>query len=80
MNGLRECIRWIQRIEVRDHKFYHIVVRMRDDSYALKPWLIDPMIYRMHFISSITGASFGFNDHDFTTDRQWADVRCHRRL
>lgn len=49
--------------------FYDVIIRLRDDSYVLRPWLIDPLIYRGSLVSTKLGASFGLNDHDFAIDR-----------
>lgn len=34
MNGLRDCIKWVQNMEVVQRYHYDIVVRLRDDSYV----------------------------------------------
>jgi hypothetical protein len=34
MNGLRDCVKWMQSIEQEQGYFYDVVVRLRDDSFC----------------------------------------------
>ena len=74
LNGLRDCVRWLQQIEVNESFFYDIVIRLRDDSFAILPWLIDYHIYKNNLVSTKIGSHFGINDHDFVIDRKYADT------
>lgn len=41
MNGLRDCVKFVQNIEHLQRWHYSVVVRLRDDTYALAPWIIN---------------------------------------
>lgn len=73
MAGLRECVRWMMEVEYKQEWFYDVVVRLRDDSYAMGPWLFDAQKYVGALVSSKTGTFQGINDHNFAVDRYWAD-------
>lgn len=72
MAGLRECTRWLQVQEFKQKWFYDVVVRLRDDTYAMGPWKFNEM-YRDVLMSSKTGTYQGINDHNFAVDRKWAE-------
>ena len=72
MAGLRECTRWLQVQEYKQKWFYDIVVRLRDDSYAMGPWKFNEL-YRGVLMSTKTGTYEGINDHNFAVDRFWAE-------
>ena len=72
MAGLRECVRWLQLQEFKQKWFYDIVVRLRDDSYAMGPWKFNEL-YRDVLMSSKTGTFQGINDHNFAVDRYYAE-------
>jgi hypothetical protein len=73
MAGLRECTKWVQEIELEQGMFYDIIVRLRDDSFALGPWTFDSKIYLNSLVSLDLGNSRGINDHNFAIDRKWSD-------
>lgn len=73
MSAVRECVKWVQKVEVDERMFFDLIVRLRDDSYAFRPWLIDSSVYLGGITSSRIGMHFGFNDHNFVVDRQFAD-------
>lgn len=73
MAGLRDCVRWVMDTEQQQGWHYDFVVRLRDDTYALGPWLIDGS-YRGALTSSSSGNFEGINDHNFVVDRFWADT------
>jgi hypothetical protein len=62
---MRECVKDVQAYEVVWKRFFDIVIRMRDDTYALRPWLIDPLLYKKHLVSTNLNVHFGINDHNF---------------
>lgn len=74
LGGLRECVRWMQHTEYEEKKFFDLVVRLRDDTFALGPWLLSKEVYSHALTSSSTGNFRGINDHNFVVDRQWADT------
>lgn len=73
MSGLRECVKWVQEMELELGMFYDIVVRLREDSFALAPWIFTPQKYLGVLTSLDLGSSKGVNDHNFAIDRKWAD-------
>jgi hypothetical protein len=73
MSGLRDCVRYMQQIEFYQQWHYDIVVRLRDDSYALGPWIID-QDYIGKISSLKTGSFRGINDHNLAVDRKYADI------
>ena len=73
MGGLRSCVKWVQRTEYEQKYFYDVVVRLRDDSFLLGPWPIEPSKYRGAFVTAAIAPHFGVNDHNFAIDRKWAD-------
>ena len=73
MAGLRECAKWVQEIELQQGIFYDIIVRLRDDSFALGPWTFNSETYLNSLISLDLGNSRGINDHNFAIDRKWSD-------
>jgi hypothetical protein len=54
MAGLRECMKWVMLTEYQQKWFYDIVVRLRDDTYALGPWVITPS-----YFGALTSSSNG---------------------
>lgn len=73
MNGLRDCVRWVMDTEQQQGWHYDLVVRLRDDTYALDKWMLDKS-YMNSLTSSSSGSFKGINDHNFVVDRKWADV------
>lgn len=65
LTAVRDAVRMMQAFEVQKNVFFDIVVRLRDDSFALQPWLIDPLIYRKRLVSLDLNRNFGINDHNF---------------
>ena len=74
LTAMRACLRLVQAYEVKEDMFFDIVVRLRDDSFALQPWLIDPVIYRHRLVSLNLNTNFGINDHNFAIDGYWSDA------
>lgn len=73
MGGLRSCVKWVQQIEQQQQWFYDIVIRLRDDSFVLGPWVITAQKYQGAFVTAAVASNFGVNDHNFAVDRRWAD-------
>lgn len=73
MAGLRECAKWVQEKEYENNIFYDIVVRLRDDSFALGPWTFDSRINFNSLTSLDLGSWRGINDHNFALDRKYID-------
>jgi len=73
MNGLRDCVKWVMETEFTQGWHYDLVVRLRDDTYALGPWVLDHT-YLNALTSSNSGNFRGINDHNFVIARKWADV------
>ena len=51
MAGLRECAKWVQEKELELGLFYDVVVRLRDDSFAMGSWTFDSRIYLNNLVS-----------------------------
>lgn len=74
MAGLRDCVKWVQLAELQQGFFYDLVVRLREDTFAVGPWLFSPP-YMNHLTTDNTGNYAGrINDHNFAIDRKWADT------
>ena len=73
MAGLRDCVKWVMDTEQQQGWHYDLVVRLREDTYALGPWLLDSS-YQHALTSSLSGTFKGINDHNFVIDRLWADT------
>lgn len=73
MAGLRECAKWVQEKELELGLFYDVVVRLRDDSFAMGSWIFDSRIYLNNLVSLDLGSWRGINDHNFAIDRKWID-------
>lgn len=73
MAGLRECAKWVQEKELELGLFYDVVVRLRDDSFAMGSWTFDSRIYLNNLVSLDLGSWRGINDHNFAIDRKWID-------
>ena len=71
--GLRECMKFVQSLELKEKSFYDLVVRLRDDSYAFDEWILSYERYGMKLTSASTGSFRGVNDHNFVVDRLYAD-------
>lgn len=71
--GLRDCMKWVQKLEQQQGFFYDLTVRLRDDTYALSSWLLDLERYAHKLTSSGSGSYRGVNDHNFVIDREWSD-------
>ena len=75
MSTLRECVKWVQAEEYKQRRFVNYIVRLRDDSYALAPWVFAPISrYKNNLVSANIGSHHGVNDHNFVIDRRWSDV------
>ena len=73
MAGLRDCVRWVMETEFSQGWHYDVVVRLRDDTFALGPWVLDKSY--LHALTSSSSGSFrGINDHNFVIDRRYADT------
>ena len=65
-------VRWVQEKENELKVFYDLVVRFRDDTYALGPWILDSTY--LNYVTSLDFGSFrGINDHNIVIDRKWLD-------
>ena len=73
MAGLRDCVKWVMETEQLQGWHYDLVVRLRDDTYALGPWVLDTT-YLGAMTSSLSGNFRGINDHNFVIARKWADT------
>jgi hypothetical protein len=75
MSAVRDCVKWVQEVEFRQRWFFDAIVRLRDDSYALNTWLLQPASrYRNGIVSVNFGLHHGINDHNFVVARRYADV------
>jgi hypothetical protein len=45
MNGLRDCVKWMQSMEQEEGFFYDMVVRLRYDTFAFADWVLDSNKY-----------------------------------
>lgn len=74
MNGLRDCVKWVQGTEQEQGYFYDYVVRLRDDTLAFAPWIFDSKQLKDSLTSLSIGSYRGINDHNLVVDRKYADV------
>jgi hypothetical protein len=72
LGALRDCTKWVQRIEYEQQFFYDVLVRLREDTYAFGPWRFTAK-YRNMLTSSGAAAYRGINDHNFAVGRLYAD-------
>lgn len=71
-NGLRECIKWVQAVEVA-HKFhYDFVMRIREDTFVLENFFFFSGT-KGKLISQGIHSFGGVNDHNMVVDRAFAD-------
>mmetsp|Transcript_11101 Transcript_11101/g.10036 ORF Transcript_11101/g.10036 Transcript_11101/m.10036 type:complete len:201 (-) Transcript_11101:1560-2162(-) len=73
LSGLRDCMKWVQKIEYEQQMFYDLVVRLRDDSYVFDNWILNYEWYGNKLTSARTASFRGVNDHNFVVDRKYAD-------
>ena len=73
MAGLRDCVKWVMDTEQQQGWHYDLVVRLREDTFALGPWILDQS-YLHAMTSSLSGSFRGVNDHNFVIARRWADT------
>jgi hypothetical protein len=74
MNGLRDCVKWMQATEQEQGFFYDLVVRLRDDTLAFAPWIFEASDLKNSLTSLSLGSYRGINDHNLVVDRKYADV------
>lgn len=74
MNGLRDCVKWMQAAEQEQGFFYDLVVRLRDDTLAFAPWIFEAAQLKNSLTSLSLGSYRGINDHNLVVDRKYADV------
>jgi hypothetical protein len=72
LGALRDCTKWVQRIEYEQQMFYDVVVRLREDTYAFGHWKFTNK-YRNMLTSSGAATFRGINDHNFAVGRLYAD-------
>jgi hypothetical protein len=73
--NIRDCFRWVQEEEVRGNKFYDNIVRLRDDTYAFGPWVMNDIeLYKRTLVTAGAHQWLGINDHDFSVARPYADL------
>jgi len=73
-NGLRNCMMWLNSKEIIEDFHYDFVMRLRDDTYVLKPFKIDTARYKDHVVSTLFGGWGYINDHNIFADRKYADL------
>jgi hypothetical protein len=74
-NGIRDCVKWMYEHEYRYRIFFDLVVRLRDDTYAIDHWYLYPDIYRsVYTTSKYGGGEDGLNDHNYVIDRAHSRV------
>lgn len=71
--GLRECVRWIQDIEITKRKHYDFVMRLREDTYVFDQFYFYPFGYLNKLISLDMNGWGGINDHNLIIDRLHVD-------
>lgn len=74
MNGLRECMLWLDSNELNLNIRYDFVMRLRDDTYVMKPFKMDVARFKNHVVSTQFGGWGAVNDHNIFADRKYADV------
>lgn len=74
MNGLRDCVKWMQATEQEQGFFYDLVVRLRDDTLAFSEWIFEGPEMKDSLTSLGLGSYRGINDHNLVVDRKYADV------
>ena len=73
-SGLRECMRWIDEVEVEKRIFFDYVIRLREDSFIFRPFYLKPYIYERFPLSSLgVNGMGGINDHTLIVARKFAD-------
>ena len=72
--GLRECVKWMQNVEVENRKHFDFVMRLREDTYVISKYYMFTRSY-INRINTLKEDNFGgLNDHDMIIDRKYADV------
>merc|ERR1719224_426191 len=72
--GLRECVKWMQNVEVENRKHFDFVMRLREDTYVISKYYMFTRSY-INRINTLKEDNFGgLNDHDIIIDRKYADV------
>jgi hypothetical protein len=74
MNGLRECMLWLDSNELYLNIRYDFVMRLRDDTYVMKPFKMDVARFKNRVVSTSFGGWGAINDHNIFADRKYADI------
>ena len=74
MNGLRECMIWLDSKEITLDMRYDFVMRLRDDTYVWKPFRMNVSKYKNHVVSTRFKGWGAVNDHNIFADRKYADI------
>ena len=72
--NLRECMKWVQAIELDEHMFFDHVMRVREDTYIFAKFILYTSSFQDSIVSLAANDYEGMNDHDFIVDRKFADV------
>jgi hypothetical protein len=72
-SGLRECVRWMQAVEVASRTFFDFVMRLREDTFVFKKFYFYPSGYKSKLVSLASKGWGGVNDHNLIIDRAHAD-------
>jgi hypothetical protein len=63
----------ISRFEIRSDSLFDIVIRLRDDAFALENWSINASSIKGYIVTENRYQFGGLNDHTITIDRLYAD-------
>lgn len=72
-NGVRQCAIWTQQIEYKKKSFYEFFIRLREDSYAISPWIFNDSSWKNSITFTDHAGFGGFCDRWFVCDRQYVD-------
>lgn len=72
-SGLRECVKWMEEIEVTQRQHYDFVMRLREDTYVFSKFYLSPKGYANKLSSLGMNGYGGINDHNLIVDRIHAD-------
>lgn len=72
--NMRECMKWVQAIEVDEQMFFDYVMRVREDTYIFAKFILYTSSFQDSIVSLSGNDYAGMNDHDFIVDRKFADV------
>lgn len=68
-NGLRKCAIWVQDNEVQTKNIYDFSIRIREDTYILKPFVFNPIEWKNKVVTTNFADYDGLCDRRFVCDR-----------